>query len=131
MQYIVHTRFKSTAICGHVNIPAGTICDVDNGFIMHCGQRVCATRSENAHNYFALNDDGNGMVRGSLTKRIVCRLRKRDRLYQDRWNAIWNDPVCLKYKRLEHENHWLWNHAFFNAKISDLQYILNLISTRR
>lgn len=34
---------------------------------------------------------------------------------------------CLKYKRKDHEDFWLWNHDFYNASIEDLEYIKSLI----
>ena len=127
MQYIVHRRFKGDAICGAVNLPALTQCENIEGIITLNGKPLCAAISENAHQYFARNDDGNGMMRGNLTQRIIKRLARRDDAYQDRWDKVWADKLCQKYKRKEHSDHWLWNHAFFKASIEDLQYIANLV----
>lgn len=127
MQYIVHRRFKGDAICGAVNLPAMTQCENIEGIITLNGKPLCAAISENAHQYFARNDDGNGMMRGNLTQRIIKRLARRDDAYQDRWDKVWADKLCQKYKRKEHSDHWLWNHAFFKASIEDLQYIANLV----
>ena len=127
MQYIVHRRFKGDAICGAVNLPAMTQCENIEGIITLNGKPLCAAISENAHQYFARNDDGNGMMRGNLTQRIIKRLARRDDAYQDRWDKVWADKLCQKYKRKEHSDHWLWNHAFFKASIEDLQYIADLV----
>lgn len=134
MNYIVHKRFKTKAICGDVNIPATTTCLSIDGVIFYKDKPICVVTSENAHNYFARNNDGNGIKRGNLTQKIIKTLTKdeynQDSVYQERWDRIWNDPLCAKYKRKEHKDHWLWNHSFYNAPIEDLEYIYNLILKR-
>lgn len=130
MKYIVHKRFNGKAICGDVNIPAMTKCSEQNGVIYCNGKPICYTTSENAHQYFANNDDGNGMKRGKLTQAIQKALSKRDAKYQSRWDKIWGDLRCQKYKRKEYNDYWLWNHDFFNAEIDDLVHIANLIGIK-
>lgn len=131
MKYIVHKRFKEKAICGNVNIPALTECEAINGMIYFNHKPICLITSENAHLYFARNDDRNGMQRGKLTSDIISKLKTRDNNYQERWNKIWDDAVCQAYKRHEYSDHWLWNHAFYNADINTLLYIAKLIEVRR
>ena len=131
MQYIIHRRFRETAICGPVNLPSLTICDEQDGFIMYNGKRLCAVRSENAHNYFARNDDGMGMLRGKLTRKINNMLNRNDSLHQKRWDIVWSDTICDKYRRHEHVSHWIWNQWFFDADIEDLQYVLTLIDVKQ
>lgn len=130
MKYITHRRFKDRAICGDVNIPANTECEERNGMIYYNGQPVCLITSENAHTYFAVNEDGKGLQRGATTRAINVFLRRKDEHYQDRWDRVWDDKLCQKYKRPEHPDHWLWNHEFYNADLSDLEYIENLIRMR-
>lgn len=131
MQYIVFHRFRKPCLCGQVNIPAFTLCDTVEDLIFHNGEPVCFTTSEDAYQYFARNNDGNGLRRGKLTHAIKKKLENRsDPLYQTRWNAVWNDLICQKYKRVDHAEHWLWNHEFFNAPIEDLQYIARLIGVK-
>ncbi len=140
MEYIIFKRFKDKAICGNVNLPAMTICQETNG-ILHCqvyneakGQSehkiLCRTTSENAHMHFARNDDGEGMQRGHLTEAIIKTLAKNDKRHQTRWNKVWKDKVCQAYKRPEHQDHWVWNHAFFNADIETLTYIAKLVGAK-
>ena len=83
--------------------------------------------SENAHQYFARNDDGNGMDRGQLIRKITNRLQNQNAGYQDRWDKVWQDTLCQRYKRPEHQDHWLWNHAFYNAGMHDLEHIAQLV----
>ena len=130
MQYITHRRFKGNAICGQINIPALSVCEGKEGTIYFNGKPICFDTSENAHQFFSRNDDGQGVERGKLTQAIQDKLSKRDGTYQDRWDKVWADPVCQKYKRKEYDDFWLWNHEFFNAGIEDLKYIANLIGAK-
>ena len=126
-KYILHRRFRDNAICGEVNLPYGTECEYKDNILTVNDMSICVSASENAHQYFAINDDGKGLYRGKLTQAIQKCLSKRDDNYQNRWDKIWNSDRCQKYKRIEHADFWLWNHDFFNAPIEDLEYIANLI----
>lgn len=130
MEYIAHRRFKDTAICGKVNIPAGTVCKTYDEFIVWGSKPICSVTSENAHQYFARNDDGNGMRRGKLIREIQSRLAKRDEHYQERWDRVWEDPMCQPYRREDYEDYWLWNHKFFNADIFTLEHIQKLVGAK-
>lgn len=130
MKYIVHKRFRNKAMCGYVNIPAMTVCEEKNGIISYNGNNLCYTTSENAHRYFARDDDGMGIIRGKLICAIQDTLSKRDHNYQIRWNKIWEDKTIRKFKRIDHEDFWLWNHDFYNADIDDLKYIAGLIGLK-
>lgn len=124
MEYITHRRFKQAAICGDVNISAMSKCELIGGLICFDKKPICVATSENAHNYFMRNDDGNGMHRGDLIISIKHLLQKDT----SKWGKVWEDETCLKYKRPEHKDHWLWNHSFYNADIADLEYIFKLVS---
>lgn len=127
LNYITHKRFKNNSLSGYINLPAQTECSMYDGIIFYNFKPICYITSEVAHQYFAINDDGNGMLRGNLTQLIQKILSKRDKDYQARWNKIWQDPFCQQFKRIEHADVWLWNHDFFDADIEDLEYIYNLI----
>lgn len=127
MEYIVVKRFKEKGICGDLNLRYGTVCHVHNDFI-YCEQGIiCAITSQNAYDYFARNDDGQGLRRGQLISSILHKLRKRDDDYQKRWDEIWEDESLLKFKRPELDD-WIWNYEFYNAEIKNLEYILNKVS---
>lgn len=128
MKYITYNRFKAKAICGDVNLQALTEVELKGNMLYWQDKPLCVITSENAHKYFARNDDGQGRERGWLTSKIQTILQKRDNSYQYRWDKIWDDQLCQKYKRKDHQDHWLWNHDFYNADIDDLQYIYNLIT---
>lgn len=128
MDYICFNRFKQNALCGKVNIPYGTKLDEINNVISYRGNPICYTKSQNAYDYFARNDDGKGLDRGKLTAEIIKLLNNRiDGKYQNRWDKIWGDLSLLKYKRPEHDDYWLWNYDFFNASIEELNRIKSMI----
>ena len=130
MKYITHRRFKAKSISGEINLPAKTECVCIDSVITYEGKRICYIISENAHQYFAINEDGLGMERGRLTQAIQKKLAKRNAKYQERWDKIWEDSICQKYKRVDYEDYWLWNHDFFNAKIEDLKHIAKLLDIK-
>lgn len=144
MRYVVHRRFRDKCLCGYVNLPYGTVCESIGEVITKDGKSLVIATSENAHQYFARDDDGNGKERGKLTQQIQELLRppkarewmpntevsKHNDKYEKikaAWERIWNDPRLQPYKMREHADYWLWNHAFFNAEISELKYILNVV----
>lgn len=131
MNYIVCRRFKGKALCGYINLSAMTECECIKGVITHKGKPICYAASENAHQFFATNEDGMGMERGRLTQEIQKELAKLDADHQKRWDKVWDDPVCHKYKREDHEDHWLWNQAFFGAGIDDLRHIARLVGATK
>ena len=127
MEYICFKRFKDKALCGNVNIPKSTILYEIDGYLFMVQDRICANTSQNCYDHFARNDDGHGIERGELTSKIISKLAKRDNKYQERWDKIWSDMSLLKFKRVEFDDYWLWNHEFYNANINDLEYIYNKI----
>ena len=106
-----------------VNLPYGTECELRGETIYHGGKPLCFATSENAHNYFSRNDDGQGERRGELVREIMGRLKGN----QAAWGRVWDDPAIRKYKRVEFADYWLFNHAFYNAPIEDLEYILKIV----
>lgn len=129
MEYITYKRFKETAICGSVNIPAQTKCVERNGVIYHQNMPICYDRSYNAQQHFAKNHDNLGLIRGQHTTKIIQTLSKRDDDYQNRWNKIWEDLCCQKYKTHDLD-FWQWDDSFFKAEIEDLQYIAKILNIK-
>lgn len=134
VKYVAHRRFKDVAMCGDVNIPAGTELDLVHGILVWGDRPVCRVTSEVAHQYFACNEDGCGMLRGKLTQAIQAALAKRngrdDNEHQERWDKVWNDPACKKFRRKEYKDHWLWNHDFFEANIMELRHIAWVVGAK-
>ena len=129
--YIARRRARFSGIGGIlVNIPYGTALEAREGFILFKGRPVCAVTSQNAYDYFSRDDDGQGQERGALVGAILSRLEKRDKEHQARWNKVWPDAVCQKYRRPEHEDFWLWSYDFYNAPVDDLRHIAALVGAR-
>ena len=78
MKYVVHRRFKDNTICGSINLPAMTECECEDGLITYNNTAICYATSENAHQFFAVNEDGMGMERGRLTQSIQKALAKHE-----------------------------------------------------
>lgn len=136
-QYVAHRRFKENAICGKVDIKAGDKLTEIGGMLFLGKDPVCCASSENAHQYFAKNNDGYGLLRGQLTQAIQNALARPDRatpeetrLYNQRWDKVWVDKLCAKFKRTDFDDYWLWNHDFFEATILELKYIAGLIGVK-
>lgn len=128
MRYIVTRRFRGKAICGEVNLPYGTTCEEHDGIlVLEDGRRLCAVTSQNAYDYFSRDDDGNGLERGKLVEDITSRMEKRDAKHQARWDALWADEVANRLRRKDSQDFWIWSFDFYNADISDLRHIANLI----
>lgn len=123
MNYIVTKRFKGKTMCGNVNLAYGTECEGKGNTIYCNGKPLCFTTSENAHQYFSRNDDGQGERRGVLVHDILARLKGN----QGAWDRIWGNLSIRKYKRVEFADYWLFNHDFYNAPIEDLEYILKVV----
>lgn len=130
MKYVSYRRFKGVALCGDINIPAGTACEMTDGVIMLGHLAICFDTSENAHHFFTRDDDGRGMERGMLIRSILTTLSKRNSEYQKRWDKVWSDSLCQKYKRTDDDDYWLWNHDFYNAEIEDLEHIAKLVGAK-
>lgn len=130
MNYITFKRAKFIGITGEVNISYNTPIYCEKGYLFTSDIVVCTDHSQNAYDHFARNDDGNGLERGKLTQSIIKCLSKRDKEHQTRWDKIWEDKLCQKYKRSEYADYWLWNHDFYNASIDDLTHIAALIGAK-
>lgn len=130
--YIARKRARFKAFGVPVNIPWGTQLEEREGFIYLGGQPLCTVTSDIAYAYFTQDNDGRGMERGKLLEAILARLRPRDERddCQSRWNLIWADSLCQKYRRPEHEDFWIWNYEFFNAPVEDLRHIAGLIGAK-
>lgn len=123
MTYLVTRRFKEKTMSGIVNLPYGTACEEQGNTIYYDGKPLCFVTSENAHQYFSRNDDGQGERRGELVREILARLKGN----QEAWDRVWGNLSIRKYKRVEFADYWLFNHEFYNAPVEDLEYILKIV----
>lgn len=128
MSYICCKRFKGEGLAGHFNIPKGSVLTVNQiGRLCYEDKAVCVSSSELSHEHFAVNDDGQGEERFSLTQAIIRLLSgAKTKANQKKWNTIMEDELCQYYCRDDHEDHWLWSDDFYKAPIRDLDYILKI-----
>lgn len=136
MKYITIKRFKRNGMGGQFNIPFSKFLEKRADNILYYDDKpVCVSRSAAAHEYFARNDDGEGLKRGKLSHAIINRLAQTQfNSVQERnkyWQVVWNDSLAQKYRRPEHADYWLWNDDFFNAPIKDLEYIAALVNVKK
>ena len=70
MEYIVYKRFKERGIGGDFNLPYGTICKEEGGFLFAPdGRQICAVTSENGWSHFRPNTP-EGAHRQALIDRL-------------------------------------------------------------
>ena len=129
--YVARRRARFKSCDGQqVNIPFGSALENQGGFLTWRGVRACVDTSQNAYDFFSQNDDGKGLERGKLAEAIITTLKKQDEAHQLRWNKVWPDTLCQKYKRPEHEDYWIWSFDFYNAPVEDLRYIAGLVGAK-
>lgn len=128
--YIVKKRFNQKALQGVVNLPYATLCTENNGLISNDNGPLCYNTSQNAYDYFAINNDNKGLLRGELIDKIFKRLNKdkafNSKKHQERWDLLWADESLTKYRRKEHEDFWVWSKDFYEAPIEELERILTI-----
>lgn len=129
-EYVARKRARFVSNGKRVNIPYGTTLATADDWLVWNGAPLCRTTSQNAYDYFSQNDDGKGLERGGLVAAIMACLEKRDGNYQARWNKVWDDPMCQRYKRTEHPDYWIWNYDFYNAPTEDLRHIAALVGAK-
>lgn len=136
MKYVVHHRYRGLDATGkQINLHYGTECATIGDFIATMdGKVICFTTSEIAHQYFAINNDGLGLARGSYTHAIAYSNRVRK----------WTDGSVHRFSETEVEmlerewGHWLrhdvdtilFNHNFFVAHPEDLQKLADTLKIR-
>ena len=132
-RYIARKRARFKSATGvQVNIPWGAVLEVEDGFLFWNGVPLCAPTSQNAYDYFSQDDDGQGKQRGALVTAILARLRPKNERddCQARWDKVWDDALCQRYRRPEHEDHWIWSYNFYNAPVVDLWHIAKLVGAK-
>jgi hypothetical protein len=130
MQYITIKRYKCDGIGGYFNLPYGTPLEKRDNRLYYDNRPVCVARSYNAHEYFARNDDGQGLERGKLTHAIIKKLGGMSKGVTAEWEAVYNDDLAKSYARKDSVDYWLWDDSFFNASIEDLKHIASLVGLK-
>lgn len=130
MQFITTKRFKRKGIDGIFNIPYGTAVESHDGYVWHKDKRICSDQSAVMREYFAKDDDGLGIKRHKVSHAIIDTMIMKDgetkEDWQKRWDVLWEDTVCNKYRKDYSETTFLWGIEFFNAPLLDLYHIAAL-----
>lgn len=135
MEYIAHHRCREKAMTGkEMNIRYGTKLECENGIIYNGTEPLCYATSENAHKYFARNDDGQGLRRGALAYAIAYAQRVRHddagirvQRFTDREIEMLN---CWNHYLVPDISVILFNHDFFNAPVDVLERIAETLNIR-
>lgn len=136
MEYIVHRRCREKAMTGKdMNIPYGTKLTCEGLVIKQDGESLCFCTSENAHRYFARNDDGQGLRRGALTYAIAYAKRERtsdDGLRRQRFTDREIKMLCSYWSHflVKDVPVILFNHDFFNADVESLERMADALDIR-
>ena len=128
MKYITIKRYKRN----NLNIPYGTEIEEINNILYYNDQRICNNNSAVMRDYFARNDDSKGLERGkishSIIKTLLIQKNETKEHWQQRWDIVWKDPICNKYKKdKDSTTTFLWSIDFYNAPLFDLYYIAKLV----
>ena len=124
MEYIVHRRFTGKAASGEsVNLATGTTYQTIGNWIADGNKAICSTHSENAHKYFARNDDSQGLKRGELTYKIAYAPRNSGDGF--RFSDEQRNLLATKWARFLRPEHdfIIFNDDFFNAEILELMQL--------
>lgn len=125
MEYICHKQYKKTGASGiEYNFPYRKKLQNIGQFIAYENAAVCTVTSDDAFRHFARNDDGNGLERGKLTYDIAYAPKKPNKDNGFRFTDKQAKMLKRYYKKyLMNTDVILFNEAFFNADIEDLQKI--------
>lgn len=139
-QYMVTRRARFRAIDntlgvdGYVNLKYGTILQRDGDYVLLDGRQLCVWRSQVACDYLTQNDDGRAEERRKLCDAILKILvtpknetESQNQRRQAKWDKVWEDETCNKYRHPDNADVFLWDAPFYHAPIEDLEYILNLV----
>lgn len=127
MEYILFRRYRENDFSGKkMNIPALTIANENNNTIFIDNNPICCITSQIAHEYFARNNDGNGLLRGQLTYAIAFSERIRyneDHTRRQRFTDQEIELIETKWEKylIPNLEVILFNHDFFNADIQELE----------
>lgn len=156
MNYVSGILFNQKALDGKIRIPKGSTLTLDKDYLFYNGKKICFKKSQNAFDFFARNDDGNGKQRFALTHEILVLIANMRKEYeqavanalkgfekdeegnypqeaQDVISAIENKPqaffdaVHADPVFKHYLNNGYWCFEFFNAEIADLERLKALI----
>ena len=131
MKYIAHTRFKGKTMAGtSVLIRRGKALERKGDILFFKDTPVCVYRSYIGKQHFAVDEDGEGMERGSLTYEMAFAPRVRiegtkDEPKQQRFTDEELETLSTEWKQYikKHCGMLLFNDEFFELPVETLREI--------
>ena len=156
MEYIVGKAYKKLGIDQNFDLAKGASAFEERGIISYNGKKVCYATSQDAHDFFARNDDGKGRERFKLTHDIINAVIAMKQEYEEAVKqalegferdeegnypaealeaaqAVENKPKAFFDAIAEDADlakfiaNGYWSNAFFNGDIAELKRVENLI----
>ena len=119
MNYICIFEYSGKAInCKHVTIPYGAEMTDNGNYIFDADKNpICRIDSQVGHMYFANNDDGNGLERGAIIRKLTIDCKYSD----EQVNIIFDNYSDF----LQSTEFLLFNNDFYRADIDTLRTLIH------
>lgn len=118
MEYIVYKRFNERGIGGDFNLPYGTICKEERGFLFAPdGRQICAAKSENGWRHFRPNTP-----EGAHRQALIDRLEK---FYRSKAAAPYFEGD-IYYQKLKPGDNDYWLYLLRTMETSRLEKLYTL-----
>ena len=156
MEYIVAKAYDRLGIDQRFNLTKGSSAIEENNIILYNGKKICYATSQDAHDFFARNDDGKGRDRFKLTHDIINGVIEMKTAYAEAVQQALNNferdengnypPEAIAAAEAVEDNpkaffdaieqdedlakfivNGYWSHAFFNGEIAELKRVKGLL----
>lgn len=158
MEYVSGIIFNRKALCGNIKITKGSTLVLDNDILYYNGKEICHSKSQNAFDHFARNDDGKGKERFALSHEILNLIIAKKKAYdeavvealkgyekdengnypEEAINAIKaiKNPLESFFAEVRNDqklrtflnSQGMWNVNFYNASLEDLNRLKSLLN---
>ena len=156
MEYIVAKAYDRLGIDQRFDLTKGASAFEENNIIFYNGKKVCYATSQDAHDFFARNDDGKGRERFKLSHDIIDAVIALKTEYAEAVQqalsafekdeegnypaeaiaaaeAVEDKPKAF-FDAIEQDEdlakfivNGYWSHAFFNGEIAELKRVKGLL----
>ena len=119
MELICCKKYDKIAIDGPMRINVGTKVQSKANILFHEDKRICLATSQNCYDHFAINDDGYGRKRFSLTHGILADVEKIKADYYDACREIAKEQIPTEEKQRKFDALDNKPERFFSAMYAD------------
>lgn len=128
MEYITCVKFDYRNKFGKWSqLPRGAKVEEIDGLIALGEIPLCYNKTKVAYHYFSRNNDSHGFERWRLCQKITRNLDRIDNKSAKRWQAIYASDKAWNLREDVNSVFWTWGFEFYNAEISELQEVWDLI----